>query len=63
METEKTSAKSEEEKKAIDNSGFSEKQMDLNMDKQSLPKAQQGKKVSVYQAKKKEEVLLDKKAA
>jgi hypothetical protein len=59
METEKSAAQSEEEKKAIDKSGFSEKQMDLNVNRQPTGSPQQGKKVSVYQAKKKEKVLLE----
>jgi hypothetical protein len=67
METEKTAARSDAEKKAMDHSGYSEKLMDLHVNNQSgNPKStgdiKSRKKASVFQAKK-EQVLLDKKAA
>jgi hypothetical protein len=65
METEKSAAQIEAEKKAIDASGYSEQQMDLNInrqqgDMQNIKRAQQGKKIFSASKTTKETVILEK---
>ena len=68
METEKKPGQSKAEKEAYDQSGYSEKAMDLNVNRQqgdiqNVKKMQQGKKTPIYTSTKKEEILLEKKTA